>query len=282
VSTSNRRARLLAWYDVHRRDLPWRHTSDPYPILVSEIMLQQTQAGRVVPRYERFLARFPTVEALATASVADVLDEWSGLGYNRRAMNLRAAAEQVAAGGWPRSVEGLQVLPGVGPYTAAAVASFAFGVPVAAVDTNLRRVLSRWQGVALGGRRLREAAAAELDRDRPSDWNQALMDLGSMVCTPSTPDCGRCPVDDWCADPTVVTRARPQGRFEGSTRQARGAVVRALVESGSLDAAGLADVSGLARERVEAAAQALVTEGLVVERSGSFTLPREEEPHGMA
>src|SRR4051794_6541978 len=157
---------LLAWYGRVARDLPWRRTRDPYALLVSEVMLQQTQVARVAPRYSAWLSRFPTVDALASAPVADVLKEGSGLGYNRRALALRAAAGVVARHGWPTDAVGLSFLPGVGPYTAAAVASFAWGEDVAAVDTNVRRVISRWDGIERSGRDVSRRAAELLPPGR--------------------------------------------------------------------------------------------------------------------
>ena len=207
-----RTAALLDWYAVNRRELPWRDESDPYRVLVSEVMLQQTQASRVVSHYRSFVERFPTVQALADGAPADVLAAWQGLGYNRRAIRLHEAARQIAADGWPPPGE-LDRLPGVGPYTAAAVACFAFGTPVAAPDTNARRVLSRWEGRALSGRSLWEEAARRLPPEAAAAWNQALMDLGSAVCRPRRPSCDRCPVAAWCTDPSVYEPPRPQGRF---------------------------------------------------------------------
>jgi A/G-specific adenine glycosylase len=172
---------ILAWYAAVRRDLPWRRTRDPWAILVSEVMLQQTQVARVVPYYEAFLTAFPDPGALAAAPGADVLRAWSGLGYNRRALALQAAARAVARDGWPRTVEGLTALPGVGPYTAAAVASFAFGVDAAAVDTNVRRVIERLDRRRRRPRELARRAAALLPAGRAGDWNQALMELGATV-----------------------------------------------------------------------------------------------------
>lgn len=262
-----RRAALLDWYDRERRDLPWRQSRDPYAILVSEVMAQQTQISRVIPHYERFLEQFPTVQHLAAAEPGDVLSAWSGLGYNRRATNLHRAARMIAADGWPVSVDDLQTLPGVGPYTASAVACFAFGVPVATVDTNVRRVLGRWLGRELSGRPLTEAAETELDPHRPGDWNQAVMDLGSAVCTPQKPDCGRCPVARWCIDPTVYTPPPKQGPFAGSMREARGAVIRTLVAQGRSAPVDIADRTGLSRQRIAAAVDALHREGMI-ERSG--------------
>src|SRR5262249_38412709 len=185
---------ILAWYAAVRRDLPWRRTNDPYAILVSEVMLQQTQVARVVPSYEAFLARFPSAAALADASAAAVLRAWSGLGYNRRALALQAAAKVVAREGWPREVEGLMALPGVGPYTAAAVASFAFDVQAAAVDTNVRRVIERIDRRRWRPPQLARRAAALLPAGRAADWNQALMELGATICTARTPECDACPV----------------------------------------------------------------------------------------
>jgi A/G-specific adenine glycosylase len=187
---------LLAWYERVRRPLPWRFTRDPYALLVSEVMLQQTQAGRVTGRWEAFLARFPDPVALAAAPARDVLAEWSGLGYNRRALALQAAAREVAARGWP---DDLRSLPGVGPYTAAAVASFAWDAEVAAVDTNARRVIERWDGVARTPAALARRAADLLPAGRAAPFNQAIMELGATVCTARRPRCGECPVKAGCA-----------------------------------------------------------------------------------
>ena len=189
---------LLKWYEGVRRPLPWRFTRDPYALLVSEVMLQQTQALRVVPYYSRWLERFPTAAALAEAPVRDVLSLWSGLGYNRRALALQRAAEVVASSGWPSD---LTTLPGVGPYTAAAVASFAWDAQVAAVDTNVRRVLSRRDGVAHAPRELAARAASLLPRGRAAMFNQAMMELGATVCRPRAPLCAECPVASGCHGP---------------------------------------------------------------------------------
>jgi A/G-specific adenine glycosylase len=200
---------LLAWFADHGRDLPWRRTRDPYAILVSEVMSQQTQVERVVPRWRRWLERWPTVEALAAAPAAEVIREWQGLGYNRRALSLHRAAQYVAAHGWP---EDLTVLPGVGRYTADAVACFAFDRPVLPVDVNVRRVAERTS-------RAFSAGAA-----------QALMDLGKTICLARIPRCGRCPLAAEC--PSRGRRFEPsrrQGPFEGSFRQRRAAALRAVV-----------------------------------------------------
>ena len=194
---------LLAWYDQNRRDLPWRGVSDPYRIWLSEIMLQQTQAETVKGYYARFLARFPTVEALAAAGEDEVLKLWEGLGYYARARNLHAAAKAVAASGgvFPADAAGLRRLPGVGPYAANAIASIAYGEVAPALDGNQARVLSRllaWEEPLKTPFDLLSPALELISRDRPGDYNQALMDLGAMICTPKQPDCDRCPVMPWC------------------------------------------------------------------------------------
>jgi A/G-specific adenine glycosylase len=202
------RRQLLGWYDASRRDLPWRRTSDPYAIWVSEIMLQQTRVAVVVERYTAFLERFPTVVALALAPEQDVLALWSGLGYYRRARMLQKAAQFVVeqrAGSLPQTAEELRLLPGIGSYTAAAIASIAHGEPVAVVDGNVERVLCRvlgWQEgrmTATALRRKVESAAGELlDAKRPGDFNQAMMELGATVCTPRSPQCLMCPLAQDC------------------------------------------------------------------------------------
>jgi A/G-specific adenine glycosylase len=200
---------LLAWFAEHGRDLPWRRTRDPYAILVSEVMAQQTQVERVAPRWQRWLERWPTVEALAAAPAGDVIREWQGLGYNRRALALHRAAQQVAAHGWP---DDLTELPGVGRYTADAVACFAFGRSVLPVDVNVRRVSERT------GWDFSPAAA------------QALMDLGKAVCLARIPRCGACPLAAEC--PSRGRRFEPlrrQGPFEGSFRQRRASALRAVL-----------------------------------------------------
>lgn len=197
---------LLAWFDRHRRDLPWRRTRDPYAVWISEVMLQQTRVETVLPYYKRFLERFPTVEALASAEVDEALALWSGLGYYRRARQLHAAARRIVESGqgFPRTLEGLQLLPGIGSYTAAAVASIAFGVPAPVLDGNVERVMCRW--LALGDdpksggarRQLLAAAAGLLDPERPGDSNQALMEMGATICTPRRPKCLLCPIASGC------------------------------------------------------------------------------------
>ena len=233
---------LLAWYRETCRPLPWRRTTDPYAILVSEVMAQQTQVDRVVPRWERWLGRWPTVEALAAAGTADVIREWQGLGYNRRALNLHRAARHVAVHGWP---DDLTVLPGVGRYTADAVACFAFGHDVLPVDVNVRRVQER-TGHTFGSRSA-----------------QALMDLGATVCLARVPRCEACPLAELC--PSRGRRYEPQrkqGPFEGSFRQRRADTLR-------LVAAGERPVAELDAEAIAA----LERDGLVVLADGTASLP---------
>ena len=233
---------LLAWFRENGRDLPWRRTRDPYSILVSEVMLQQTQVARVIPRFLAFLERWPTVDALATATPADVIREWQGLGYNRRALNLHRAARRIAAEGWP---DDLTELPGVGRYTADAVARFALDRPVLPVDTNVRRVLERT------GSEFGPAAA------------HALMDLGATICLARIPRCHACPLATRC--PSRGRRYEPlrrQSRFEGSFRQRRAQTLTLVAERPrrrrSLD-----------REAFES----LAADGLVQERRGLVSLP---------
>jgi A/G-specific adenine glycosylase len=235
-------AALLAWFAEDGRDLPWRRTRDPYAILVSEVMLQQTQVERVVARYLEWLERWPTVDALAEASTADVIRAWQGLGYNRRGLNLLRAAQHVARNGWP---EDLTVLPGVGPYTAAAVRNFAFGANVLPEDTNVRRVRERT------GHRFSARAA------------QALMDLGATVCLARIPRCDSCPLAGDC--PSRGRRYEPlrkQSRFEGSFRQRRARTLR-LVSAGDRPLAEL-DAEAVA---------SLARDGLVHVDDGVVALP---------
>jgi A/G-specific adenine glycosylase len=216
VSRRSFRLHLLRWYDREKRSLPWRGESDPYRILVSEIMLQQTRVAVVKDRYTAFLRRFPDVPRLARASEDSVLAEWSGLGYYRRARNLHAAAKEIHRQSvFPSTAASLAELPGIGLYTAAAVASIAFGEPVAVVDGNVKRVLRRLTGSVLSDRACREAAQALLEERRPGDFNQALMELGAVVCLPGEPACDACPVLRFCASSdstlksTVVKREIP-------------------------------------------------------------------------
>ena len=236
--------RLLAeWFEASGRDLPWRHTRDPYAILVSEVMLQQTQVDRVVPRYLAWLARWPTIEALAAATTGEVIREWQGLGYNRRAVSLHRAAQAVAATGWP---DDLTTLPGVGSYTAAAVRCFAFGEDVLPIDVNVERVQRRT------GHEFSSASA------------QALMDLGATICLARIPRCGACPLAPSCPSRGVREEpARKQGPFEGSFRQRRATTLRTIADAPRRLAALDAD-----------AVRSLERDGLVVVEDGLVALPR--------
>jgi A/G-specific adenine glycosylase len=233
---------LLAWFEQNGRDLPWRRTSDPYAILVSEVMLQQTQVERVVPRWLAWMERWPDPAALASATAGDVIRAWQGLGYNRRAVSLHRAAGVIAADGWP---DDLTELPGIGPYTAAAIRNQAYGEPVLPVDTNVARIQER-TGHAFGPESL-----------------QALFDLGATVCLARVPRCGLCPLAERC--PSRGLRYEPlrkQSRFEGSFRQRRAALLRLVAERAhpveSLDTA---------------AVDSLLRDGLVVVEDGLVALP---------
>jgi A/G-specific adenine glycosylase len=196
------RRQLLNWFDRHKRNLPWRRDRDPYRIWISEVMLQQTRVAAVADHYERFLRRFPTIERLASARESSVLAAWSGLGYYRRARMLHAAARTIVkeyGGKFPGSAEDLCALPGIGRYTAAAIASIAFDQPVAVVDGNVERVLQRVEGKNLAGEQLWYTAGEMLNRQRPGDFNQAMMELGATICLPRQPQCLLCPVSDRCA-----------------------------------------------------------------------------------
>ncbi|NTV63592.1 MAG: A/G-specific adenine glycosylase [Oscillochloris sp.] len=292
-----RQAALLAWFSANARDLPWRHTRDPYRILVSEVMLQQTQVERVIPKYHAFLAAFPSLDDLAAAPTSEVIRLWAGLGYNRRAVNLQRCAQAVRDdyhGQFPRTVVALLSLPGIGPYTAGALACFAFEQDVAFMDTNIRRVLRR----ALVGpedltplpsdRELLVLGATLVPPGQGWAWNQALMELGALICTANAPACRRCPIQAAChsytqrsaldhatlqamaAERALVAPARRvaerhQEPYKGSRRWLRGRIVDALREHPSLplgrlgslikpdysedDAPWLSDlVAGLARD----------------------------------
>ncbi|HEY1676256.1 MAG TPA: A/G-specific adenine glycosylase [Candidatus Sulfotelmatobacter sp.] len=213
------RQRLLAWYDKHARDLPWRQSHDPYRIWVSEIMLQQTRVAAVIEHYHEFLRRFPTVQKLAAAREASVLAAWSGLGYYRRARMMHAAAKIIVRerkGKFPETAAAWRDLPGIGRYTSAAIASIAFGEPVAVVDGNVERVLARICGSVLSDSEVWKKAEELLDRGHPGDFNQAMMELGAIVCTPRAPACLTCPVVDLCAArgemPALVKAARQKRR----------------------------------------------------------------------
>ncbi len=209
------RRSLLRWYDQNRRDLPWRHTRDPYPIWLSEIMLQQTRVAAVLEHYRIFLERFPDVETLADASEDSVLAAWSGLGYYRRARMLHQCAKEIVqnhGGRFPQYAEALQALPGIGRYTAAAIASIAFVEPVAVVDGNVKRVIRRLTRDDLSTPQIWQQAQTLLAISRPGDFNQAVMELGATVCVPREPRCLVCPVREWCATQGEIPRTQPPSR----------------------------------------------------------------------
>lgn len=313
------RRALLHWFRHHGRDLPWRRTRDPYRVLVSEIMLQQTQVDRVKPKYAAFLELFPTLEALATASPGDVIRAWAGLGYNRRALNLQRTARAVLNehhGQFPQTPDELQTLPGIGPYTAGAVACFAFERDVAFMDTNIRRVIRRLLvgpddgAVQPTEKQLLALAAAAIPADEGWTWNQALMELGALICTAAKPRCPLCPVRSECrayaawrtADeqitlqpqplaaayplPTQSRRASPAIReratpYQHSNRYYRGRIIAALrsvtlgqtMRCADLGPAIKADWTDDDRSWLAALLQGLQGDGLVVVEGDNVRLP---------
>lgn len=274
--------------DLALRDLPWRRTRDPWSILVSEVMAQQTGVDRVVPRYHAFLERFPDARSCAAAAVADVLRLWAGLGYNRRAVNLHRCAVAVVdhhAGVVPADLDALLALPGIGRYTARAILAFAYEQPVGVVDTNVGRVLARWSGRSLT---VAEAQARADDLVPPDDswlWNQLLMELGATVCLRRRPRCEGCPAAADCAwlaagrpDPDPADGSAGvsggQSRFDGSDRQGRGRLVDALC-GGPVAAADLSQVMGWPDDppRAERVAATVVADGLAVRAGDVLKLP---------
>jgi A/G-specific adenine glycosylase len=263
---------VLAWGAPRLRDLPWRQTRDPWSVLVSEVMLQQTQVSRVIPRWRAFLARFPTPHECAAAPLGEVLREWQGLGYPRRARNLHSAAGMVAElGGFPRDLEGLLALPGVGPYTARAVLAFAFEADAAVVDTNIARVYARVVGERLTAKRVQAIADSACPVGEAWAWNQCLIDLGAIVCRPRDPECGECPVRADCAwagdleapDPAVGSSgvSTRQVRFDGSDRQARGRLLKALID-GPVVRTQVAGIMRRDRPTADRLVRSLIDDGL--------------------
>jgi A/G-specific adenine glycosylase len=272
---------VLAWGEPRLRDLPWRRTRDPWAILVSEVMLQQTQVQRVIPKYLAFVEAYPTPESCAAATLGDVLRLWHGLGYPRRARNLHAAAADVSArGAFPDDLGELLSLPGVGPYTARAILAFAFEVDVAVVDTNIARVYARVTGRRLRAREVQTIADAHQAAGESWAWNQSIMELGAIVCRP-TPVCGACPVSHMCAwqgseadDPAIGSAgvSTAQARFEGSDRQARGRLLGAAGD-GVVVFASLSSVTGRPAADATRLADALVAEGLLIRDVVGYRLP---------
>jgi A/G-specific adenine glycosylase len=281
---------LLAWGERTRRDLPWRRTRDPWLVLVSELMLQQTQVPRVVPRYVAFVERFPTPVACAAVPVGEIVRAWTGLGYNRRAVNLHRCATEVVErheGVLPEDLDQLMALPGIGPYTARAVLAFAFEHDVGVLDTNAARVLARTAGRPLRPREAQDRADELVPLGWGWAWNQAMLDLGATVCRSRTPDCTACPITASCAwhragtpepDPARGSAgvSRGQSRFEGSDRQGRGRLVDALRERGALGADDVPAAAGWPDDpaRAAVAAESLVRDGLaVLHADGALALP---------
>lgn len=242
------------YFRSHERAFPWRQTTDPYAILVSEIMLQQTQTDRVVPKYEAWLAAFPTVEVLAVAPVSEVLRLWQGLGYNRRALNLQKAAQQIAANGFPTDVEGLKALPGIGPYTAGAVHTFSYDQPGVFIETNIRRVFLHFffpEQEGVGDKELAPLIEKTLPKANFRDWYYALMDYGAMLAR---------------TQPNANRRSRHyalQSKFEGSNRQLRGRILKSLVGQPHWNLNELGLALQVERERLTGALQALALEGFL-------------------
>jgi A/G-specific adenine glycosylase len=280
---------VLAWYDATGRRLTFRTTRDPYAVLVSELMAQQTQAARAAAAWQVWVARFPTIGALAAAPVSEVLRAWAGLGYNRRAIQLHRAARVIVAehgGRVPGSVEALVALPGVGPYTARAVAAIAFGLPVGAVDTNVRRVLTRIAAGTdgpLAPRALQALADTVVPADRAGDWTHALMDLGAGPCRPREPRCGDCPASPWCRftgsrpspegsaprppDRAAPPRPRRPPPFPSTTRWLRGRIIaRARDAADGTWVTYREPIGAHAPHAVRDAVAALASEGLLEAR----------------
>lgn len=280
---------LLYWWVDNGRDLPWRRSRDPWAVLVSELMLQQTQVARVTDRYARFLDRFPTVAACADAPVGDVIDEWAGLGYNRRAVHLHRTATVCVdehGGALPDTLSGLLELPGVGPYTARAVLVFAHERDIGLVDTNAARFVARaLAGRSLAPKEAQSTADGAVPEGRGWTWGQAVFDLGASICRKRAPRCDECPIRSHCAwaragfpepDPLGGSAgiSAPQSRFDGSDRQGRGRLVDVL-RRGDVAAADLAAVMGWPHDpgRAERVAAAVVRDGLVVRDGDRYHLP---------
>ncbi len=288
----SRHAELIGWWASERRDLPWRRTRDPWLVLVSEVMLQQTQVDRVLSYFKAFAERWPTPEQCAAAELADVLAAWQGLGYPRRARSLWRTAAIITEhhdGRVPADLEHLLALPGVGPYTARAVHAFAFGIDTGVVDTNVGRILARWTGRRLAPAEAQRIADELVPAGESWAWNQALMDLGAQVCTKRDPSCIRCPAQPWCAWAGEVLGSEPSDRpdpadrsagvsarqapFEGSDRQARGRLLAALSD-GPLSTEWAAAAMGLEGDaaRVQRLVDELIAEGLVSATSSQIRL----------
>lgn len=283
---------ILTWYRKNGRDLPWRHTTDPYNILVSEIMLQQTQVNRVVQKYHSFLARFPMIGALASASRADIIKEWSGLGYNRRAVYLHEFAKSIVKRGpWPTTPDELAKLPGIGPYTSRSVLVFAHNADEIVVEANIRRIYLR---LFLGNPKtnpskdIERLAKRYQPKGRSRDWHNALMDFGSMVCTAKNPSCESCPFSRRCVSRKTMTKDEmqkvassifrtTQPKFEGSNRWYRSRVIKLLQKEDGITIASLGkkikgDYTIAEKDWLHSIVEGLVRDGLVVKNGRKIQL----------
>jgi len=275
--------RVLGWASSTIRELPWRTTRDPWGVLVSEVMSQQTQVGRVAEKWPVFMERFPTPSACAASPLGDVLQLWQGMGYPRRARNLhQCAVAIVELGEFPEDLESLLALPGIGPYTARAVLAFAFGHDVGVLDTNVGRVLARVGGKSLSVSEAQTLADALVPSGESWLWNQAMMDLGGTVCTSRRAHCDECPLRDICqwrgdsgvADParSSAGASRPQAQFEGSRRQARGLLLKRLGQ-GAVELDEVPDIVNRSPAQAHEVVDGLVEDGLCVLESDSLRLP---------
>jgi A/G-specific adenine glycosylase len=289
---------LLDWHRDNGLRAPWRESRDPYHCLVAAVMAQQTQMSRVMPSYGRFVAAYPTLESLAESTLGDVIRVWAGMGYNQRAVRLHRAAQQIAANGWPHDAALLEQIDGIGPFTAAIIASFAFGESSACVDTNVRRVLGRLAGdEEMGASDLQRLADASIPRDAPARWNQAVMDYGARICKPR-PRCGECAVARWCdsrarfGQPPLrkvaeerpayrAVRGKPQAAYEGSPRYYRGRIVellRSLPAGESMPMRRLTKMlahgaTTISEDEVRELVGTLAAQGLAVKRGARVALP---------
>lgn len=277
--------RVVSWWAESARDLPWRDSRDPWLVLVSEVMAQQTQVERVIPKWRAFIDRFPTVGSAASGSPGEFIELWDGLGYNRRALQLHACAVQIEerfGGTIPNDLDELLSLPGIGPYTARAVLAFAFEQDVGVLDTNVGRVLARISGSPLGPKDAQRLADALVPPGGGWEWNQAVLDFGAAICQKRTPYCSVCPVSDTCswagegADPAVGSAGvgTGQSKFEGSDRQGRGRLV-ARLRAAPVPVSEAGDVMGFVEspERTDRVLNSLLRDGLVVQDGDYLRLP---------
>jgi len=283
-------AALLGWGSGELRDLPWRRTSDPWLVMVSEVMLQQTSVGRVLPKYEAFVAAFPAPQHLADAPLGQALELWQGLGYPRRCRNLRDAASVIVQehdNVVPRSLSELMALPGIGPYTARAILAFAFQQDVAVVDVNVSRVLSRLHGAPLRARELQSMADSLVPDGLSWDWNQVIMEFGGRVCIARSPHCDSCPLRPWCVfgsqsdskcntDPARLSAgvSKPQPTFKGSDRQIRGQILKSVLRQDHETDLLIADMGvEFDVDRIRTLVSALVAEGLLQQKGNVLSAP---------